>query len=121
MWYSMAWNMNGVTSFEQKYTKHVPITWKKLKGETTRAHPNLNKILSLAGVDPPTKQKSWEGVLRDVARRNYPVKHIPTYEDEKELNMVLNKIKNFPPLVFAGETRHLKQQQQHDYCIVTTQ
>ena len=42
--------------------------------------------------------------------RNYPVKHIPTYEDEKELNMVLGKIKNFPPLVFAGETRHLKQQ-----------
>ena len=36
--------------------------------------------------------------------RNYPVKHIPKYEDEKELNMVLNKIKNFPPLVFAGET-----------------
>ena len=42
--------------------------------------------------------------------RNYPVKHIPTYEDEKELNMVLGKLKNFPPLVFAGETRHLKQQ-----------
>ena len=42
--------------------------------------------------------------------RNYPVKHIPVYEDEKELNMVLGKIKNFPPLVFAGETRHLKQQ-----------
>ena len=42
--------------------------------------------------------------------RNYPVKHIPTYPDEKELNMVLGKIKNFPPLVFAGETRHLKQQ-----------
>jgi len=42
--------------------------------------------------------------------RNYPAKHIPKYEDEKELNMVLNKIKNFPPLVFAGETRHLKQQ-----------
>ena len=42
--------------------------------------------------------------------RNYPVKHIPTYEDEKELNMVLGKIRDFPPLVFAGETRHLKQQ-----------
>ena len=42
--------------------------------------------------------------------RNHPVKHIPKYEDEKELNMVLSKIKNFPPLVFAGETRHLKQQ-----------
>ena len=42
--------------------------------------------------------------------RNYPVKHIPKYVDEKELNSVLNKIKTFPPLVFAGETRHLKQQ-----------
>ncbi len=40
--------------------------------------------------------------------RNYPVKHIPKYEDEKELNMVLDKIRNFPPLVFAGETRTLK-------------
>ena len=42
--------------------------------------------------------------------KNYPVKHIPKYKDEKELNMVLSKIKNFPPLVFAGETRHLKEQ-----------
>ena len=40
--------------------------------------------------------------------RKYPVKHIPTYDDERELNSVLNKLKTFPPLVFAGETRHLK-------------
>ena len=39
--------------------------------------------------------------------KKYPVKHIPAYEDEKELNMVLNKLKSSPPLVFAGETRHL--------------
>ena len=42
--------------------------------------------------------------------RKYPVKHVPTYGDEKELNDVLNKLKTFPPLVFAGETRHLKDQ-----------
>ena len=42
--------------------------------------------------------------------RNYPVKHIPIYEDENELNLVLNKLKKFPPLVFAEETRHLKRQ-----------
>ena len=42
--------------------------------------------------------------------RKFPVKHIPTYDDEKELNTVLNKLKTFPPLVFAGETRHLKEQ-----------
>ena len=41
--------------------------------------------------------------------RNYPVKHIPKYEDEKELAMVLKKIESFPPLVFAGETRALKK------------
>ena len=42
--------------------------------------------------------------------RKYPVKHVPSYENEKELNQVLSKIKSFPPLVFAGETRHLKDQ-----------
>jgi len=41
--------------------------------------------------------------------RDYPVKHIPKYEDEKELSMVLKKISSFPPLVFAGETRALKK------------
>ena len=41
--------------------------------------------------------------------RNYPVKHIPSYEDEKKLNMVLKKLTSFPPLVFAGETISLKK------------
>ena len=41
---------------------------------------------------------------------NYPVKHIPKYDDQKELNLVLSKIKGFPPLVFAGESRSLKKQ-----------
>ena len=41
--------------------------------------------------------------------KNYPVKHIPKYEDEKKLNMVLKKVSSFPPLVFAGETRSLKK------------
>ncbi len=42
--------------------------------------------------------------------RKYPVKHIPEYPDKKELDKVLDKMRTFPPLVFAGETRHLKQQ-----------
>ena len=42
--------------------------------------------------------------------KNYPVKHIPEYEDKKKLDMVLEKLKNFPPLVFAGETRSLTKQ-----------
>ena len=47
------------------------------------------------------KKNSW---------RKYPVKHIPDYPDKKELDTVLDKIGTFPPLVFAGETRHLKDQ-----------
>jgi len=47
------------------------------------------------------KKNSW---------RKYPVKHIPEYPDKKELVMVLDKMSKFPPLVFAGETRHLKNQ-----------
>ena len=42
--------------------------------------------------------------------RDYPVKHIPDYPDQAELGQVLKKIRSFPPLVFAGETRHLKSQ-----------
>ena len=31
--------------------------------------------------------------------KKYPVKHIPSYKDEKGINMVLNKLKSSPPLV----------------------
>ena len=47
------------------------------------------------------KKNSW---------RKYPVKHIPEYPNKKDLDMVLDKLGTFPPLVFAGETRHLKSQ-----------
>ena len=34
----------------------------------------------------------------------YPAKHLPVYQDKKELDLVLSKVKKYPPLVFAGET-----------------
>ena len=40
---------------------------------------------------------------------NFPAKHLPNYEDKKELDLVLSKIQKYPPLVFAGETRSLKK------------
>jgi len=39
----------------------------------------------------------------------YPAKHLPVYQNKKELDLVLSKIKKYPPLVFAGETRSLKK------------
>ena len=43
--------------------------------------------------------KSW---------RDYEAKHIPIYPEVKKLREVVNKLKNFPPLVFSGEIRSLK-------------
>ncbi|KAK9949540.1 hypothetical protein M0R45_005058 [Rubus argutus] len=34
---------------------------------------------------------------------------LPEYPDQKELNTVLNTIESFPPIVFAGEARHLEE------------
>ncbi len=41
--------------------------------------------------------------------KNFPAKHLPDYQDKQELDLVLSKIKNYPPLVFAGESRSLKK------------
>jgi 3-deoxy-7-phosphoheptulonate synthase len=45
--------------------------------------------------------KSW---------REKPIKQQPTYEDIDELKSVEEKLKKFPPLVFAEEVRSLKKQ-----------
>ena len=41
--------------------------------------------------------------------KKFPAKHIPEYKDKQELDFVLGKIKKYPPLVFAGETRSSKK------------
>ena len=41
--------------------------------------------------------------------KKFPAKHIPEYKDTKELDLVLSKVKKYPPLVFAGESRSLKK------------
>ncbi|MBU1994359.1 3-deoxy-7-phosphoheptulonate synthase, partial [bacterium] len=39
-----------------------------------------------------------------------PVSQQPIYPNQDELNNVLSELKNYPPLVFAGEARSLKEQ-----------
>ena len=41
--------------------------------------------------------------------RNKEALHMPKYIDEKHLNKTLSEISKFPPLVFAGEARLLKE------------
>ncbi len=40
--------------------------------------------------------------------RSKPAKHMPIYKDANDLNKSIEKIRKFPPLVFAGEARSLK-------------
>ncbi len=42
--------------------------------------------------------------------REKPILQQPTYTNQDELNKVLSELKNYPPLVFAGEARSLKSQ-----------
>ncbi len=41
--------------------------------------------------------------------RNFTAKHIPNYPDQDHLREVEKTLKDFPPLVFAGEVRSLKR------------
>jgi 3-deoxy-7-phosphoheptulonate synthase len=42
--------------------------------------------------------------------REKPILQQPTYPDEAKLKSVLSELRNYPPLVFAGEARSLKEQ-----------
>ncbi|QOY52894.1 class II 3-deoxy-7-phosphoheptulonate synthase [Candidatus Sulfurimonas baltica] len=42
--------------------------------------------------------------------REKPILQQPTYQNKDELNRVLSELKNYPPLVFAGEARRLKSE-----------
>ncbi len=41
--------------------------------------------------------------------RDFPIKQQPTYENREELEKIEQKLKTFPPLIFAGEARELKK------------
>jgi len=42
--------------------------------------------------------------------RDKPILQQPTYPNQEKLESVLNELRNYPPLVFAGEARSLKEQ-----------
>src|SRR5690349_23631666 len=41
--------------------------------------------------------------------RSRPIKQVPDYPNDADLDTVEATLKNYPPLVFAGEARRLKQ------------
>ncbi|MDO7253532.1 class II 3-deoxy-7-phosphoheptulonate synthase [Helicobacter cappadocius] len=51
-------------------------------------------------LNPQWERKSW---------RNFPIKQHPSYANKKELQEVEEELRSYPPLVFAGEARNLKE------------
>ena len=41
--------------------------------------------------------------------RDFPIKQQPAYKDKKALKDIEEQLKSFPPLIFAGEARNLKE------------
>ena len=41
--------------------------------------------------------------------RNKPIIQVPDYDDQEHLNDVEKRLSSYPPLVFAGEARNLKE------------
>ncbi len=41
--------------------------------------------------------------------REFPIKQQPTYKDQNELKKVVEELRTFPPLIFAGEAKELKE------------
>ena len=41
--------------------------------------------------------------------RNFPIKQQPTYQDQELLKKVEDELRSYPPLIFAGEARKLKE------------
>ena len=42
--------------------------------------------------------------------KSFEIKHIPEYKDQNELDETLGRLETFPPLVFAGECKNLKEE-----------
>lgn len=50
------------------------------------------------------------GIWTPDSWRSKPILQQPTYQDQEHLNKVLSELKSYPPLVFAGEAKRLKEQ-----------
>ena len=42
--------------------------------------------------------------------KSFEIKHIPEYKDQNKLDETLGRLETFPPLVFAGECKNLKEE-----------
>jgi len=64
------------------------------------SQPQLKKVAS------NTPQEDWS----PSSWRDKPIKQVPKYKDQDKLAGVRGQLASYPPLIFAGEARHLKRE-----------
>lgn len=57
----------------------------------------------------PNKKASQKTSWQKTSWRRFPIKQHPTYTDKAELESIERELASYPPLVFAGEARSLKE------------
>ena len=81
---------------------------------TANTKPVQTRISAVHAAEPSTKQSSPSvpAVGSKWAVDSWKTKkalQLPEYPDKKDLETVLKTIEDFPPIVFAGEARHLEE------------
>ncbi|KAG7987559.1 hypothetical protein I3843_03G140100 [Carya illinoinensis] len=84
---------------------------------TTKAHdakPLATRISAVHSAEPSTKQSPPPVAVSPLkwtveSWKSKPALQLPEYPDQKDLETVLKTIEAFPPIVFAGEARHLEE------------
>ena len=117
--------------------KHIKYPFQKLKNSSKKKYPKLKIETILISLNKKIEKilnkfkgfidlfhiLSWKithtniYIYRELNMKKWnlnswtklPAKHLPVYQDKGELDLVLSKIKKYPPLVFAGESRSLKR------------
>ncbi|XP_040986625.1 phospho-2-dehydro-3-deoxyheptonate aldolase 2, chloroplastic-like [Juglans microcarpa x Juglans regia] len=76
--------------------------------------PLITRISAVHAAEPLTKQSTLPVAASNLkwtveTWKSKTALQLPEYPDQKELDSVLQTIEAFPPIVFAGEARHLEE------------
>ncbi|KAB1210194.1 Phospho-2-dehydro-3-deoxyheptonate aldolase 1, chloroplastic [Morella rubra] len=95
-------------------TPHHQPTHSLVPSAKTRNSRSRTRISAVHAAEPSTKQ-SPSSVAASPSKwtleswKSKPALQLPEYPDQNDLDLVLKTLEAFPPIVFAGEARHLEE------------
>jgi len=96
----------------QTLSHHQP-TFSVVPTTTTKTNSGklVTRISAVHAAEPSTKPSATASPSKWTVEswKSKPTLQLPEYPNQQELETVLKTIEAFPPLVFAGEARHLEE------------